>query len=417
MFQFRVLIVLLICFCFEFALRAQEKGVARFEIIGAKSQQLSFKFINNLIVIPLILNDSDTMNFILDTGLKTTLVTQIAEKDSLSLNFARELTIKGLGEEEDLRVIHAVGNTIRIKNLYGSNLDCLILKDDRFDFSGEMGMEIHGLVGSDIFKNLIVEIDYPNEIIRFHNPEFFKYKKKYQKYSRYPLIFHGEKPYLILPVVQKNGQKFNAKLLLDTGSSDALWLFPDNDPFIEIPDKSRYSFLGKGLNGKIFGYQSRVDSVFVCNAVLHDVSASFPNTSAVKYSRLQDLQGRNGSLGSEFLRRFHVVFDYPNATILLKTNDDFAQPFNFNMAGFDVQAPFKTLPFYTVSSVRDGSPAALSGIKQGDELEEINHSPALKYTLSEVNSLLHAREGAVLRLRLNRNGESYKVKLILTKDL
>ncbi|MEG0762174.1 MAG: peptide-binding protein, partial [Chryseobacterium sp.] len=44
---------------------------------------------------------------------------------------------------------------------------------------------------------------------------------------------------------------------------------------------------------------------------------------------------RKGSLGGEILRRFTVVFDYPNQKLYLKKNGNYNDSFNFNMSGLD----------------------------------------------------------------------------------
>ncbi len=403
---------------FSYSVLFAQNTKSGFYLNNVKTQSLKFQFVSNVIVIPLIFNDSDTMRFILDTGLKTTLITKLSSSDSLHLNSVRELTIRGLGVEEDLHVIHSTGNESRMANLNGKNLDCYVLKDNRFDFSAEMGVEIHGLIGTDIFANLIVEIDYDENILHFHDPDFFKFKRKHTKfYERFPLIFHNTKPYLVFPIEMKNGHRFDAKLLIDIGASDALWLFPDSLKNILIPENNRYGYLGKGLNGKIFGHQSRVNSVEIGRHKLTDVTVSFPDTSAIKYSKLQDLQGRNGSVGTEVIRRFNVIFDYGNAQVFLKPNGSFKYPFNFNMTGITAEAPFANIRYYLVSDVRAGSPAEICGIKKGDEIQSVNFNDATKYSLTELNSLMHKKEGSVLRLTLVRNGELLKVKLKLVKDL
>ena len=51
-------------------------------------------------------------------------------------------------------------------------------------------------------------------------------------------------------------------MLLDTGSSDAIWLFENET--IGIPDKNYDDFLGRGLGGDIFGKRTKVRSIKIC---------------------------------------------------------------------------------------------------------------------------------------------------------
>jgi len=51
-----------------------------------KSVSFPFKFINNLIILPVVINDSDTLQFILDTGVSRSIMTELSIGDSLLLN-------------------------------------------------------------------------------------------------------------------------------------------------------------------------------------------------------------------------------------------------------------------------------------------------------------------------------------------
>ena len=69
-----------------------------FRILGnARSYAVSFKFINNLIVIPIEVNGT-ALNFILDTGVDNTLLFNLSVEDSLKLKDIQTICIRGLGE-------------------------------------------------------------------------------------------------------------------------------------------------------------------------------------------------------------------------------------------------------------------------------------------------------------------------------
>lgn len=400
-----------------FSANAQIADKNNYYVNKGNHTEIAFELISNLIVVPVFINNSDSMYLILDTGLKTNLITNPPRTDSLFYHYAREMTIKGLGTDEDLTVVHSYGNDLKVGQLYGKNTDCFVLKDDRFDLSGEMGTQINGLIGSELFLNTVVEIDYVARKLDIYEAGTFKYRRRHRKrYEKFPLEFHKNKPYISLPVKMKNGNTVRAKLLIDIGSSDALWLFP-NDDNISIPEERRYSYLGKGLNGSIFGYRSRIDKLIIGKYIFDDVSCSFPDSSSIAYSEEYDIKGRNGSIGGELMRRFHVIFDYPNKQILLRKNRFFKDDFNFNMAGFDAEAPYGLLPIYTVKFVREKSPAAESGLKEGDMIVRINGLDASNYKLSEIYNMTHGRAGRKIRLKINRNGKILKIKIKLREEL
>lgn len=411
--KFLLKIGLILIFIANFGLvSSQDVG---FKNENKKSYQIDFQFVSNMIIIPLSINGSRPLNFILDSGLRQTILTRVPADCEVAFVLNNKTTIKGLGEEEDLTVWHTKRNTFEAGEIICKNQNLFVLDEDRFNLSLQMGIEINGIIGSTIFENFIVEIDYSRQKIKFHRPETFKYKRRHEKWRSLPLEMYKSKAYIKLPVAINQDTSVVAKLLIDSGASDALWLFPGTNDSIIYKQDGKEMFLGQGLNGAIFGKQSKVKSVEIENYTLKNVNVSIPDTSALYNSFQNDVIGRNGTIGSELLRRFHVIIDYHNQKISLKKNRYFSDPFNYNLSGLEVQKPFLTLPIYEVYQVSEGSPADLAGIKPGDQIVRINHSDATAYTLNEINLLLRRKEGAKIKMKLSRNGETYKTKFVLSK--
>jgi hypothetical protein len=366
---------------------------------------MSFKFISNLIVIPIQINNSDTLNFILDTGLRYTILTLLPSTDSIIFEYVKETVISGLGEESDSKAWITYNNKININDITGEFINIYVLDEDRFDLSSQMGLEINGLMGYDIFESFIVEIDYIKQKITFYNPDKFKNKKKYSKWVSLPIEIYNMKPYIKLPVTFENDSTIEAKLLIDNGSSDALWLFPGTDKNIVYPKKGKEYFLGQGLNGNIYGKQTKINNIKIGKYNLKNVTTSFPDSLSVRYSLLNDIQGRNGSIGSEIFRRFYVLIDYPNRKISFKQNSNFSEEFNFNLTGIEIITPYIGLPIYQISQVRKDSPADIAGVKIGDQIVAINNITTLSYTFNDIILLFRSKEGRKVKLKLNRNGD------------
>ena len=191
---------------------------------------LRFKFINNLIILPVSVNNSDTLNFILDTGLTTSLITELGYTDSVDLNYAKLIELQGLGSGESLKALHSFGNEIKLNGIKGENQDFYVLRENIFHLSSKLGMEINGILGFSVFENFIVEINYNRRTITFYNPEYDKYKRKEEHYTTIPVTLHDTKPYITMRVVDDAGHVFDVKMLIDTGASHALWLNPSSLP-------------------------------------------------------------------------------------------------------------------------------------------------------------------------------------------
>lgn len=412
-----ILILITLLFVANLQSITAQNSKIHFENTNDTKVKLNFKLRNNLVVIPVLINESDTLNFILDTGLKTSLITKLPVKDSLMLKFANKYTVKGLGGEGDLDVYHSYGNKLKIKSIVAENYSFYIVTDDKFDLSSDLGMNIHGLIGSDIFENFIVKINYSNETIEFYNPQYFKYSKRELKTQNLPLEFYQTKPYITLNYENTLGEKSPVKLLIDSGSSDALWLFRTENDKIVLPEKTRYTFLGKGLSGRIYGYHGRTKSLQIGKYLLTDITSSFPDSNAIMNSKSLDIIGRNGSVGAEILRRFDVIIDYHNKKITFKKNLHFKEKFFFNMAGLEVGSMVGLIPVFRITYIRENSPAHKAGIQVGDRLLTINGTEAFKYSVLEINSLMHSKNRKKINLVLQRGETQYKASFKLKNDL
>ncbi len=378
---------------------------------GKKSVSVHFTFINNLIIIPATINHSDTLHFIVDTGLTTSLITELAYSDSVSLNYAQKIELQGLGSGGPLSALHSVGNEITIKGIEGQNQDLYVLTQNIFHLSSKLGLQINGILGYSVFENMIVGINYDRKLLTFYNPAYFSPDKKLRKYTTLPITLHDTKPYISMTVVDEDGHVFDVKMLLDTGASHALWLNPSSLPGLVMPEKKRYSYLGSGLNGDIHGTVTRMHKIELANFDFDNVIVSFPDSTSIAHAI--GLDRRNGSVGSEILKRFNLIIDYSNHQISLKKNTYYKSVFTQNLSGMEVIAPVPELHTYLVDEVRKGSPAESAGIQKDDILLYINSVPVKKLSLSEIYGILQSKPGRKIIIQYRRGDQQFKTKLIL----
>ena len=384
-----------------------------FERPNQKSLSIPFKYVNNLIILPVIINNSDTLNFILDTGITTTMITELAGTDSLVLNFAREIKLQGLGVGEPLNGIHSYGNEIKISSISGQNQDIYLILENAFQLSSRMGIPIHGILGYSVFSNFIISINYDSKRIIFYKPDHFNYKKRHLKYITLPLLINDTKPYIQLNIIDNSGNIYPVKLLIDTGASHAIWLDVNSVPGLKIPEGSKETYLGTGLNGEVFGYLGRMYAVDINNIIIKDVIVSFPDSASI--SKASGLNQRNGSIGSEIMKRFNLIIDYPNQKISLKPNSYFRSDFIQNLSGMEVTAPFPGIRIYEVEGIRKDSPAARSGLTKGDIIQSINGVKSEDIELSDIYVILQNQPGKKITISFMRNGEFLTTSFRLEK--
>jgi hypothetical protein len=94
-----------------------------FEFTGSnkKRQQISFKVLNNLIVIPLEINGKK-LSFILDTGVNKTILFNLTKNESVGLLNTRKIMLHGLGGGEPIAALLSKKNKFKIKSLVSKNL-------------------------------------------------------------------------------------------------------------------------------------------------------------------------------------------------------------------------------------------------------------------------------------------------------
>ena len=377
-----------------------------------KSISIKFKTSSNLIIIPVAINNSDTLNFILDTGVRYPIITELPFVNKLNLNYLQPISVKGLGEGEQLTAYKSGNNTINIEGMVAFNQEIHMIINENFQISHILGIPVHGLIGFNLFKDYVVKIDYDQHIINLTKPEYFAYKER-ERDIVLPLTLEQGKPFVTTNIVTDKNEDVQVKLLVDTGASDALWLSTNSDSRISLPENNIETFLGRGLSGDLYGKKGRIGAIWVGPLVLYEPIVAFPDNEMV--DRLIGDNDRNGTLGAEILRRFYVTIDYPGKRLILRPNANLKDEFNYNMSGLEVINPMPGAPIFLVSDIRKNSPAYYAGIQQDDQIIAINNSSNKTLTLNDINLLFQSQEDKRIKMTILRNGEHIKTEFFLKK--
>jgi hypothetical protein len=372
--------------------------------------RLPFRLVNNLIVLSSRINGSDTLHLILDTGLKNSIICELNAGEILELEEAREIRVMGLGEGSPVEAIHSGGNVLEIGNMEFPDQDFVVLSNTFLQMSNKMGTRIHGMLGMKAFGDYVLSIDYERRFLSLSSAGSFKLPRN-GRYTSLPLQIESGRPFLEIIITTENGSSWPVKLLLDSGASNALWLDSHSLEGFTIPEGSRYCYLGCGISGEVHGLMSRMQRVDIGKYSLSDVIVSYPDSLSI--IRDETVKGRNGSLGSEIIKRFNVCLDFPGRQIHLLPNHSFEKLFHYDMSGIEVIADVPDLPAYTISRVREGSTAHLAGARAGDKIHSINNVPVRNLNLDDVYRNLEGREGKKVRMVLQRGDEKFKISFLL----
>ena len=370
---------------------------------------IPFQKYNNLIIVEVRLNGILPLNFILDTGVKSVIITRKEFSDMLQVNYSMKLALQTPGNKE---IIAYVTQNLKLDmpGVSGRGTGAFVLEEDYLNINNILGIEIHGIIGYDIFKDFIVEIHYPEEHLILYNHDEYR-----RGWFYYPvdIKIENEKPYLFANIIDDLNDTTQVKLLVDTGASHALLLLTDSTETFNLPNKMIENDLGVGLGGLIHGELGRLEGLTFDNFAFEEVLTSF--IAREEYADSLNLNDRNGTLGGEILSRFRVVFDYKNEKMYLRKISKFKESFEYNMSGMDIKAKGDKLNEFVIFKVKEGSAADEAGVKEGDQIIKINgmHHSTLK--LNEVFLLLTRKEGKKIRLKLLRDNKEIKIKFKLRR--
>lgn len=377
---------------------------------GKKKVQIPIEIHNNLVVVPVVLNDALPLKFILDTGVRTTILTQKTFTDILNLVYTRKYTISGPGGENLVDAYVTNNVSLELPGVQGRGHAMLVLGKDYLELRNYLGTDVHGILGYELFSRFIIQIDYDKKLLTLMLPEKFR---KQRRYTSIPISIEDTKPYVKATIVFKNGQTLDAKLLMDSGASHGLMLEPTSNSAIQVPENSVSSLIGRGLGGEIVGKVGRIESISLGNYKLENAIANFPDPNSYTDSIKVGNVFRNGAIGGEILSRFSVIFNFPAEKVYLKKNAAFKKKFYYNLSGITIKAKGSQLTTFEVTEVREKSPANVSGILPGDIILTVNGINVELLDLNVMNGLMNSRPGKKIRMEIVRKGEHFKKEIEL----
>jgi hypothetical protein len=385
--------------------RMPDKDRYGFFIAGNRTwTRIPFQLHSNLIIVPVRVNESDTLYFILDTGVSNTIITDPNALLKKPLNLTRKVKISGAGEGGSLTASIAINNTLTIGGLKAAHHNLVILDEDMLKLSEYVGTPVHGIFGYEIFANFVVNVDFQRRELMIMRPDKYKYRKR--KGDRYPITIQDTKAYTDALSVFDGQKTLPLRVVLDTGAGHALLLDRSRSTAsMPIPEKNIRAQLGRGLNGVINGSLGRIQKIRFGRYEMDNILASFPDSLGFGM-KLVNMPERQGNVGCELLRRFNVTFNYPDQYIVMKPIKRLMhESFEHDMSGMELRAKGDSYRNYYVDKVVADSPAAMAGLEEGDEVLFVNNSSTKDLSISDIYKILQKGEGKEVSVLARRNGQ------------
>ncbi len=381
------------------------------DVLGGKTfQKLRFQPQNGLIVIKLVLNDKIPLQFIFDTGAQNTILFDRAYANIAHLEFDDKIRILGSDLNGYLYADIARNVKLSVGELPDVTRDIVVLDEDYFNLSEVIGTNIHGILGTDFFKALLVHINYDKNYIKFYDPSEYNYQKL-KDYQKTDIEVIDKKAYVNCKF-DYEGTTSVRKMLIDTGAALPLMLHSGSEGNIKIPENAIQGYLGKGLGGDLFGHAGIIDNFKFVNSNFDNIVCNFQqiDTTIIK---LEDIH-REGIIGNYLLSKFNIFLDFRNYKLYIKPSKSYKEEFKINKSGLSLIATGLALDEFLIISVRKSSPAHLLGLEKGDIIKCAGSWLNPKNTLGEILDYLSQEEGKKVNIKVLKKNETKEKRYSLT---
>lgn len=392
--------------------KAQTLGFTLSE--GRKRVDIPIEIHNNLVVVPVVLNGMLPLKFIVDTGVRTAILTEKTYTDILNLSYSRKYSIAGPGGINIIEAYVTNGVDIELPGVDGHGHALLVLGEDYLELRNYLGTDVHGVLGYELFSRFVVKIDYKDKVMTLMVPEKLRIGRKYKTLR---LQIEDTKPYIMAGVTQGNGEQKRLKLLVDSGASHGLLLDPATDSTLDVPVNAVSCTVGRGLGGEIRGKSGRLKELNLGGFELKNVLANYPDPNSYVDTLKLGQTFRNGTLGGEILSRFTVIYNFSREELYIKKNGDFKKGFYYNLSGLTLRAKGTRLNSFEVTDVRQLSSSDKAGIQVGDEILSVNGIHSSEINLNQLNGQLNQRPGKRISMNIKRNNVVFTTKMILENNL
>lgn len=259
---------------------------------------LTYRSVNNLIVLPVTVNDSIKLNLVLDTGCRNLVLFGKRFEKSLAIVSGRKIEFSGMGSGKNISGGLSLNNVVSIGRIIGNKIPVVVVpaKSIFKDY-----MKIDGIIGYDIFTRFEIELWPSNALITFRPALNTNVPSGY---TIIPITVNDSKP-IINSVITLDNQTIQGDLLIDTGSALGL-LIKSSDQMLMGSEKK--NIIGRGLNGNINGFQTIARKLSLERFEITNLETGIIHSPWHNYA----------SIGMDILKDYSIILNYVQAYAGLK---------------------------------------------------------------------------------------------------
>jgi len=275
--------------------------------IAQPPARCGFELQGNVIFVKGSIGNAKALDLVLDSGSART---SFDESLATSLNW--DLSLKALSATPNGQQELSVVKDLEIQ-LCGKPVTEAIVMVYPLEFlSKAVKRRVDGIIGIELFRKFVVVIDYPTHTLQWIEPNGFVYAGSGEPL---PVSYNRRLPIVAGSVTPFGGQPIPVKLMVDSGGSafhaDFSKTFGKTSGLISTLREARDSKVTI-FRGDTASKTGKVQALRIGN-----VSVSEPEVQVLDY-QTTDSTVMDGTLGSEFLKQFKVIFDLPHDRIIFE---------------------------------------------------------------------------------------------------
>ena len=274
----------------------------RAELINAPPIEIPFREAKDFLVLRARVNGSRSVDLLLDTGASALFMfeTEAVKAAGLSARDAGFIMpgIKGqIHEQLDLD----------FGGLILHDQTALVVPLSVFDCPGKTrDAGVDGVIGYDLFRRFVVEVDFDRSVMTLHDPSRFVYRGSG---LQLPLHFQGRLPGVFGTWTGQTGAPMPLNVLLDTGASSELVVFENDAEERRAPLNAQPSEPGCMAGRTLERKQGPSTDL--------NIAGNRIEIGRTEYAK--ELNERwTGLLGAQVLNRYKLIFDYSRRKLMLE---------------------------------------------------------------------------------------------------
>lgn len=253
-------------------------------------------------------NHKADVDFILDTGAPVTVLIDGPRTAALGLDTSGARPLGDASNPATPVGVIAKGFAITFGSVAYSGLSAVLVPErtlpcrEKFEAVG-----FGGVIGADLFRRFVVEIDTGARIVRLHEPRSWRVP---DGATVLPLAFRGRHPFVETKLTLASGQELASRMNIDTGMNSELTIAAGGHPALAMPREGevRRSCLVNGVREDRLGPPVSVSLGGVTIPVAVPVYSDAPNP----------VDGApTSTLGVGLFKGRRLILDYPGSRVIL----------------------------------------------------------------------------------------------------